>query len=262
MSKLPDLFSLRDKKAIITGSSSGIGRRFASLLAAAGAHVILVARRGDLLKQVVEEIEENGGQAEYYAVDLSCRDSLDQLLTKLNGSHKYIDIIINNAGIGKQTPLDIAHKKRSRKFWDLTFDLNLKAYWEIISALTPSMIAHRIEASIINIASICGTDSVMSTLSAYSTSKAGVIQLTKSLAHELATHSIRVNAIAPGFIDTEMTVHLNKNHLSQKIPLGRVGEPEDLDGLLLYLASKASSYVTGSVFTVDGGLSVQDLSHA
>ena len=256
-----EIFSQHGNLALVTGASSGIGHQMALTLAKAGANLVVVARREDRLKQLVSEIEAMGRKAYAIVADLSRDESIDELLNKVKSQCPRIDVLINNAGLGKLTPVGSDDHMRSTKFWDLSFQVNLRAPWRIIDGLAQHLIQQKTPVSIINVASICGLHSVMKSLTAYCASKSALIQMTRSLVHELSPHGIRINAIAPGFIATEMTEDIEKHPtLLKKIPLGRLGQCKDLDGLLLYLASnKASSYATGSIYTVDGGISVNDL---
>jgi len=247
----------KNTTAFITGATSGMGRRFSKVLARCGAKVWISGRRQDRLESLVAEIQAEGGQAFPIVADLGKTDARE-FLKEPDRAGDTINLLVNNAGLGKLSDIG-KNLDRSAKFWDLHYQVNLKAPWLLSAAVASRLRECKQPGSIINIASICGTDNILSRFSAYSATKAGLIQMTKALSTELAPDGIRVNAIAPGMIKTEMTVPFQDNHsMLKEIPLGRMGETEDLDGVLLFLASKASAWVTGSVFTIDGGMSVKD----
>lgn len=234
--------------AIVTGASSGFGLHFAGILAAQGAHVVAIARRADRLEALVEEIAASGGTATALALDVSKHDDVARALGKL----PQIDIVVNNAGFaGPSRAIDCDEDE-----WRWTYDVNVNATWFVARAAAAHMIAAKRGGSIVNIASITGIRPGAAA-AAYASSKAAVIQLTKALAMEWARHDIRVNALAPGYFETDLNRDLLLSDFGQsmmkRIPQRRFGQMSDLDGPLLLLASDASRYMTGSVIEVDGG---------
>lgn len=241
-------WNLSGRTALVTGASSGLGAHFAKILAGAGAHVIIAARRQEALATVAEEIGAAGGHCTTVALDVADPASIAALAPQFDP----VDILVNNAGIAREAPaLD-----QSEADWDAVIDTNLKGMFLMTQACARAMKARRQGGSIINIASILGLRQASHVLP-YAVSKAGVIQLTKTLGLELARFGIRVNAIAPGYFDTEINSGFWDGEAGQamlrRIPQRRLGRLEDLDGPLLLLASDASAYMTGSVLTVDGG---------
>lgn len=243
---------LKSKHAFITGASSGLGRHFAKVLAGCGAKVTVAARRTDALQALVQEISASEGQALSVTLDVSERDSVREAIAESTRIAGPIDILVNNAGITSEGPV----LEQTEQQWDSVLDTNLKGSFLVATEVARTLRALNRPGNIINIASILGLRQ-SSSVAPYAVSKAGVIQLTKILALELARFSIRVNAIIPGYIDTEL------NHaywssdaglaLIKRIPQRRLGMPADLDGALLLLACDASRYMTGSTITVDGG---------
>ncbi|WP_425449956.1 SDR family NAD(P)-dependent oxidoreductase [Virgifigura deserti] len=248
-------FDLSGHAALVTGASSGLGRRFALTLARAGAKVALAARRGDRLADVAREIEAFDGRAFPVILNVtdpvSVRDAVAAAETELGA----ITILVNNAGVAGAKPM----LEQDEADWDRVIDTNLKGAWLVAQEVARHMIRLGHGGSIVNIASILGLRAA-SQVAAYGASKAGLIHLTRSMAVELARHDIRVNAIAPGYFDTELNHEFLSSTAGQamlkSIPQRRFGRPEDLDGALLLLASDASAYMTGGVITVDGGHSV------
>src|SRR3990170_5684973 len=247
-----DLFDLSGQAAIVTGASSGLGRRFAVPLARAGARVAGAARRTERLAEVAREIEAFDGRAFPIALDVtdgtSVRDAVAAAETELGP----IAVLVNNAGTADaQAPLE-----QDEADWDRVFDTNLKGAWRMSQEVARHMVRLGHGGRIVNIGSILG-GRAMGRVAAYSASKAGLMQLTRTLALTLARHDIRVNAIAPGYFETD----LNRGFLAgeagkaliERIPLRRTGRHDELDGALLLLASGASGYMTGSIVTVDGG---------
>ncbi|SAI29698.1 2-deoxy-D-gluconate 3-dehydrogenase [Bordetella ansorpii] len=244
---------LNGRRALITGASSGLGAHFAALLAEQGAEVVLAARRVSALEGVAQAIRAAGGVAHCVALDVTDAASR-QALADAAGP---IDILVNNAGIVRQAPA----LQQSEPDWDAVLDTNLKGMFFVAQALAPGMQA-RGGGSIVNVASILGLRQGGGVLP-YAVSKAGVIQMTKSLALEWARHGVRVNALAPGYIDTELNRDFWPSEAGQalikRIPQRRLGRVQDLDGPLLLLASDASRYMTGTVIVVDGGHMVSGL---
>ncbi len=246
-------FFLAEKVAIITGASSGLGRHFAVALARAGAKVALGARRVDRLQEVVAEIEGFDGRALAVALDVTDSDSVREAVAAAETELGPISILVNNAGIsgGAKSALEVEEAE-----WLSVIDVNLNGVWRMAQEVAKHMVRLGHGGSIINIASMLGLVAVPY-IPAYCASKAAVVNLTRALAVELARHDIRVNAIAPGYFESEMTHDFlgsaEGRSMIDQIPQRRSGNPAELDGALLLLASDASSYMTGSVITVDGG---------
>lgn len=245
---------LNGRTALVTGASGGLGAHFAAVLAAAGAEVILAARRTDQLASVADAIGHTGGVCSTVALDVSSAASIETLGDMLSR----VDILVNNAGVVREG----AALDQTEADWDLVMDTNLKGMFMLATAAGRAMRDRARGGSIINIASILGLRQASNVLP-YAVSKAGVIQLTKELALELARFGVRVNALAPGYLDTELNRSFWNSDagkaMVRRIPQRRLGRLDDLDGPLLLLASDASAYMTGSVITVDGGHLVSTL---
>ena len=251
-------FSLVGKIALVTGASGGLGKHFAEILAGAGATVAVGARRVEKVKEVVSGITATGGKAIAVNLDVSDRASIIGAFDEIEEKVGTINICVNNAGIsGRDSALDT-----SDDGWDEVFSTNLKGTWMVTQETTKRLVAKSIGGSIINIASILG-ERVMPGVLTYTVSKAGVVQLTKALALEWARHNIRINAIAPGYVETDLNRALLQSDMGkkiiQRIPQRRTGELSDLDGPLLLLASDASAFMTGVILPVDGGHLVSSL---
>jgi len=249
---MSDLFDVSQETILITGASQGLGRHFARLLAAQGAAVVLAARQTNKLKGVEEEIRGKGGRAAVVALDVTDVASIGKAVDAAEAALGPITVLINNAGI----TVEKRATDETEANWDAVMATNLKGVYFLSTEVSRRMIARQQAGNIINIASIISF-SVMKTLSLYAISKAGVVQTTKAMALELAGNNIRVNALAPGYIDTDMTHDLWSTPAGERlikgIPQRRIGAESDLDGAIMLLASKASRYMTGSVVTVDGG---------
>lgn len=251
-------FQLKGRRALVTGASSGLGRHFALSLARAGASVIVAARGVDKLAETVAEIKAAGGEGLAVRLDVtdpaSVKDGFDQIEAKLGVA----DVIINNAGVAVSRPL----LEQTESDWDSVLDTNLKGAWLVAQEGARRLVAAKLPGSIINIASITG-ERVAGGVAPYCASKAGVIHLTRAMALELARHGIRVNALAPGYVQTELNRDFlaseDGERLKKRIPQRRFGLPEELDGPLLLLASEAGAYITGSVIFADGGHLVSTL---
>jgi 3-oxoacyl-[acyl-carrier protein] reductase len=238
------------KIAIVTGASRGIGRGIAMALAEAGATVICAARDQGKLDEVVKEIAAAGGQAHAHPVDVASRESIEALITSTVTGHGRIDVLVNNAGITRDNLL----LRMKPAEWDDVIATNLTSVFISTQAVMKPMLKQR-AGSIINIGSVVGLTGNAGQAN-YAAAKAGLIGFSKSVAREVASRGIRVNVIAPGFIDTDMTSAMPdaaKQALLANIPLGRTGAPSDIAALVVYLASEASAYVTGQTISVDGG---------
>jgi len=248
------LFDLHGKTAIITGASSGLGEQFARCLSSAGARVILVARRIDKFNTLAAELN----NAKAIQMDVSDKQSVKSCFAELEQAGEKVDICVNSAGIAVLTPIFAEDDNDS---FESIVQTNLMGVWYVTKAAANHMKNHGIHGSIINIASINGDTFPYKEATAYATSKAAVIHMSKSLLTELSQHKIRINSIAPGLFHTPMTDHKlgtdqQRQEFAGQIPMGFVATPKDLDGALLLLASNAhSSYMTGSCITVDGGKS-------
>jgi 3-oxoacyl-[acyl-carrier protein] reductase len=244
---------LDSKVAIVTGASRGIGKDTALALAEAGAKTACLARNEELVKQTAEEARKKGGEALAYKVDVSKSQELEAVVEDIYGRLGRIDILVNNAGITRDNLII----RMTEEEWDQVMDTNLKGAFFGIKIVSRYMIKQR-SGKIINIASVAGVVGNKGQ-SNYAASKAGLIGLTKSVAKELAPRGIQVNAIAPGFITTDMTSKLKeetKETLLPQIPLGRFGLPQEVARAVLFLASPDSDYITGHVLHVDGGLAM------
>ena len=246
------LFNLNGRTALVTGASSGLGRHFAKTLVEAGAKVALVARRTDRLAQFTDELKSLGFEVAFHEMDVTKLETIVSALDHLENELGVIDVLVNNAGVANTllaTEIDESE-------WDRVIDTNLKGAWLVAQQVAQRLIKENKPGTIINISSIMGYR-VAKAVSSYAASKAGLIQLTKSLALEWAKENIRVNAIAPGYFMTEMNEDFfaenQSENIIKNIPQRRIGQPEELAGCLLLLASDASSYMTGTTIVVDGG---------
>jgi NAD(P)-dependent dehydrogenase (short-subunit alcohol dehydrogenase family) len=243
--------------ALVTGASSGLGAHFAQLLAAAGARVILAARRTDKLLPLEAQIIRQGGQARSVALDVTQPDSVRRCLDQVC-SWACPDIVVNNAGITVTRPL----LEQTEEDFDAVLDTNLKGCWLVATEAARRMVTAGRGGSIMNVASILG-ERVAGGVAPYAISKAGVIQATKAMALELARHGIRVNALLPGYIATDLNREFLESEAGQKlrsrIPSRRFGELSDLDGPVLLLASDAGQAISGAALAVDGAHLVSSL---
>jgi len=248
------MLSLAKKTAIVSGGSKGIGKAIAMKLAQAGANVVICSRKKENLDSAVNEAESNG----LTLIPIECNTSnnesilsvVDHTLEKFNG----VDILVNNAAANPYYG-PILNSEDSH--WDKIFDVNVKGYFNFAKACSKTMIANN-SGKIINVASIAAK-TPLEGLGVYNISKAAVVMLTKVLAKELGEHNINVNTLAPGLIKTDFSKALwenedTHNKIVKSIPQGKMGSPDDISGMALYLASEASDFVTGSIFTVDGGI--------
>jgi 3-oxoacyl-[acyl-carrier protein] reductase len=251
------LFDLSGRTALVTGASQGLGRRFATVLAQHGARVGLAARQVEKCRELQRSIEQQGGQATSVALDVTAGlAAIEAAVDAIEQALGAVDILINNAGVAVAKPF----LEQSEADWDRVVDTNLKGAFFVAQAVARRMAARDPKpahgGSIVNIASVLSLG-VVGYLASYAAAKGGLWQVTRTMALELARHQIRVNALAPGYIETE----INQDFLAgpagermrQRIPQRRFGTTADLDGALLLLASDASRYMTGSVIVVDGG---------
>ncbi|MBZ9569773.1 SDR family oxidoreductase [Patescibacteria group bacterium] len=246
---------LKDKVAIITGARRGMGRTHALVLAKAGAKVVVSDISEKDCQKVVEEIKKGGGQALAIKCDVSKKEEVDEMVKKTVEEFGKVDILVNNAGIAQFKPfLELTEEE-----WDRTLDINLKGYFLCAQAAAKEM-AKQKSGVIINIASVAmGQQGIgFPNIVHYCASKGGIAAMTEALAVELAPHNIRVNTIAPGMIETPMIDPIKKDlktmeAMLARLPMRRVGKPEEVSNLVLFLASEASSYITGSTVVIDGG---------
>jgi NAD(P)-dependent dehydrogenase (short-subunit alcohol dehydrogenase family) len=251
VTRLPS-FDLTGQVALVTGASSGIGRHLAELLAAAGARVGLAARRVDLLAEVAGDIAATGGESMPIQLDVTRSESVVAAVAKAETELGPLTILVNNAGVVVSKPL-FEHTEAD---WDYVVDTNLKGAWLAAREFAHHLVGLKRPGRIINISSVLGFRTI-GRVPAYCAAKAGLTHLTHVLAMELARHGILVNALAPGYVETDFNRAFFQTEpgkaLISRIPLKRLGQSEDLDGALLFLASPASAYVTGAVISVDGG---------
>jgi NAD(P)-dependent dehydrogenase (short-subunit alcohol dehydrogenase family) len=251
-------FGLKGRRALVTGASSGLGRHFALSLAQAGASVIVAARSAGKLAETVAEVQAAGGQASALRLDVTDPASVKSGFDQIEAEGGVADIIVNNAGLAVSRPL----LEQTEADWDSVLDTNLKGAWLVAQEAARRLVAAKKPGSIINIASITG-ERVAGGVAPYCTSKAGVMHLTRAMALELARHGVRVNALAPGYVQTELNrdflVSEAGERLRSRIPQRRFGLPEELDGPLILLASDAGAYITGSIIFADGGHLVSSL---
>ena len=244
--------SMKGKVALVTGASSGLGAHFTQVLAAAGAKVVLAARRTDKLQDQVDKITAEGGVALAVALDVTLADSVKNALDTAEAAFGPITVLINNAGV--------ADSKRfinvDEESWDFVLDTNLKGSWRLASAVSKRLLANKLSGSIVNISSILGLRVSLGE-SCYAISKAAVLQMTKAMALELGYKGIRVNALCPGYIKTELNSEFFESDAGlnyiKNTPAKRLGLMEELNAPLLMLASDAGSFINGIALPVDGG---------
>jgi len=252
------IFDLTGKVALVTGASSGLGLHFARTLSANGAAVAVTARRRERLASLVDEVQAAGGKAAAIAVDVMSADSIRAGYAEAEMALGPIDIVVNNAGISIVKPA----LEMPEASWDEVVNTNLRGAWLVVQTAAQRMTAAKRAGRIINIASILGLRTI-GQVAPYNAAKAGLLHLTRALAMEWARHGIQVNAISPGYIETEMNDAFWRTpagqRLIERVPQRRLGKPTHLDGALLLLASDAGAFMTGANIVVDGGHTVNSL---
>ena len=248
------MLSLAKKTAIVSGGSKGIGKAIAMKLAQAGANVVICSRKKENLDSAVNEAESNGLTLIPIECNTSNNESIQSVVDHTIEKFDRVDVLVNNAAANPYYG-PILNSEDSH--WDKIFEVNVKGYFNFAKACSKTMIANN-SGKIINVASIAAK-TPLEGLGVYNISKAAVVMLTKVLAKELGEHNINVNTLAPGLIKTDFSKALwenedTHNKIVKSIPQGKMGSPDDISGMALYLASEASDFVTGSIFTVDGGM--------
>jgi NAD(P)-dependent dehydrogenase (short-subunit alcohol dehydrogenase family) len=250
--------TLAGRRALVTGANGNLGSHFALTLARAGADVAIGARRIESLDALAASIVALGRRVFPIALDVTDAANVNDAFERANTGLGAITVVVNNAGIAITKPL-LEHSEHD---WLAVIDVNLNGAWRVAQAAARTMVANAQGGSIVNVASILGLR-VATQVPSYAASKAALLQLTKAMALELARHRIRVNALAPGYVETGMNRDFFASDAGQamikRVPQRRIGTPEELDGPLLLLASDAGAYMTGSVVTVDGGHVVNSL---
>jgi 3-oxoacyl-[acyl-carrier protein] reductase len=242
---------LENQTALVTGATAGIGRAIAMKLGEHGANVAVIGTNEERGNEVVKELQEKGAKAQFFQVDVAQSAAVDEVVKKVEEQVGPVDILVNNAGITRDQLLI----KMNEEDWDLVMETNVKSCYNFCRALARPMIKRR-QGKIVNISSVVGLTGNAGQVN-YASSKAAMLGLTKALAKELASRNIRVNCVAPGFIDTRMTEGLQeaqKQKILSEIPLGRMGHPDDVANLVLFLVSDLANYITGQVIPVDGGM--------
>ena len=242
---------LSGKVALVTGASQGIGLQIALALGSRGAKVACIARNAEKLAETVKAITEAGGQAEAFPCDVTSRESVDQLIEKIADDWGKLDILVNNAGVTRDNLLP----RMTDEEWDTVINTNLRGMFLFSRAASRHMMRARF-GRIINISSVSGIMGNPGQTN-YSASKAGMIGFTRSLSRELAGRKVTINAVCPGFIETEMTKAMGpvvQDEVKKRIPAKRMGKAEEIADAVLFLASDQAAYITGQVLTVDGGM--------
>jgi 3-oxoacyl-[acyl-carrier protein] reductase len=248
---MPSSNFLTNKVALVTGASRGLGKAIALALAAEGAAIAAVARSEEALKETLEAIRALGGVAEPYALDVSDDVAVEATMEKIIARFQHVDVLVNNAGVTRDGLL----MRMKTEDWDAVIDTNLKGAFHLTKPVGRLMVKQR-AGRIINISSVIGLMGNAGQAN-YAASKAGLIGFSKSVAREFASRGITCNVVCPGFIETDMTRSLSeelRKKLLERIPLQRLGQPEDVAGVVAFLCSPAASYITGQILTVDGGM--------
>jgi NAD(P)-dependent dehydrogenase (short-subunit alcohol dehydrogenase family) len=263
MSFIEDLFSVAGKTALVTGAATGIGRMAATALVMAGARVLIASRKGEACAAVAEEINALGGpgRAEGFAGDVGSEEGVSALAAEVGRRTDRLHILINNAGLSWGAELE----EFPYHAWARVLNVNVTGLFHLTRELLPLLdkaASHEDPARIINLGSVMGTQPMADGAYSYTASKAAVHHLTRTLANELAERRITVNAFAPGPFQSKMTAFATATDeqaetVGRRVPLGRIGAPDDIAGATLYLCSRAGSYVTGAILPIDGGQSVQ-----
>ena len=248
---MPSTNFLSGQVALVTGASRGLGKAIAKSLAAQGASIAVVARSEDALKDTLEAIRAAGGTAEPFPVDVADSAAVDAAVEKIAARFSKIDILVNNAGVTRDGLL----ARMTSEAWDTVINTNLKGAFNFTRQVGRIMVKQR-SGRIVNISSVIGLMGNAGQAN-YAASKAGLIGFTKSVAKEFASRGITCNVVCPGFIETDMTKDLSeelKKKLLERIPLQRLGQPDDVAGVVEFLCSPAAGYITGQIITVDGGM--------
>jgi 3-oxoacyl-[acyl-carrier protein] reductase len=244
---------LNKQVAIITGGADGLGKAGAELFALQGAHVVIWDLNEEKGLETVKEIDSKGGNACFMKVNTACSEEVENAVVKVIAKHEKIDVLVNNAGITRDASL----LKMTRDQWDQVIDVNLTGVFNCTKSVAPHMVAKK-SGRIINTSSVVALYGNFGQ-SNYVATKSGLIGLTKTWARELGRKGINVNAVAPGFIGTDMVKKMPENVLEamrSKVPLQRLGEPKEIANMYLFLASEEASYVNGAIISVDGGMTI------
>ena len=249
------IFDITGRVAVVTGASKGLGRAMSLGLGKAGADLVLCGRNVEELGEVAGGIQKLGRRAMAVRTDVLQSKSVDAMVSEAIGEYGRIDILVNNAGVNVRKPV----VEFTEEDWDLVLNTNLKGYFLVARAVARQMIAQQ-SGKVINIASILGSVALPNQV-AYASSKGGVIQMTKVMALEWATHNIHVNAIAPTYFETPLVAALRNDperyqFIMERTPMKRWGKPEELEGIVIFLASRASDFITGQTIFIDGGWTV------
>jgi len=253
----PGIFDLTGRRILVTGASRGLGRQLAIGLALFGATVACVARSDDGLKQTQSAIEAQGRRARIYPADLSAPDAIAETVAAVADDLGGLDVLVNNAAADHDSPIE----ETSRETWEQVIDLNNRSAFLLAQAASPHLQASGGYAKVVNIASILGAVAIRDN-TAYVMSKHALVGLTKALALEWSRKGVQVNALCPGFLVTDMTVHAFNDEaaskwITQRTPMGRWGQTTDFVGAAVFLASRASDFMTGQTIYVDGGWTAQ-----